>query len=511
MLADILSVLEAEQLLSPIEKIGQCFMPAAFINDSEAEIQKLENLIQTHNIGAICFFHSRASAATNFEGKKEVVYNSNSLDRLKELIERYQKASKYPLLIAIDAEWGLAMRIEETPQYPYALTLGAVQNDTHLIYEVGRHIGMDCKDAGIHWNLAPAVDINNNPQNPVIGYRSFGDDPQEVFQKAKAYIDGMKSTGILNSIKHFPGHGDTAVDSHLGLPKIVKSKEELFRNEIFPFQKLVEEGVDSVMVGHLAVPSLSASETRSATISKKVITEILREELNHNGIVITDALNMHSVSKLYKTKGQLEWEAFDAGNDVLCFAENVKEGIETILKKGNSEQVNERFRRIWKLKERAFSKNVPEKKHHYENLMEDLAQATLTELGSSKELLERFHREGFDKIQVGSSSQTYFFNKIKESGTSGDNVLLAVFPRKMKPTENFGLSQEELHFINRTIVKKNVMLYLFGNPYTLRLLDYKKCSATLVAYQAFKSFQDNAAHHFLGKIQAQGKLPVSLH
>ncbi|MFK7812019.1 MAG: glycoside hydrolase family 3 N-terminal domain-containing protein, partial [Maribacter sp.] len=193
---DIPTLDKAKSSLTLREKVGQFFMPAVFINDTEEEIQKIENLIKECGIGSICFFHSRASAATNYEGKKEIIYNAKSLNKLKELIARYQATSKYPLLIAIDAEWGLAMRIEETPQYPYALTLGAIEDNT-LIEKAGEYIGHDCREAGIHWNLCPSVDINNNPDNPVIGYRSFGDNPEQVYQKAKAFITGMNKSGVL--------------------------------------------------------------------------------------------------------------------------------------------------------------------------------------------------------------------------------------------------------------------------------------------------------------------------
>ena len=287
------SYIKATKTLSLVEKIGQLFMPAAFINDTETEIQALENLIKEACIGGLCFFHSRASAATNFEGKKEIVYNQHSLITLKKLIARYQAAAKYPLLISIDAEWGLAMRMENTPQYPYAITLGAITDNNKLIYDVGRNIAHDCKVAGIHWNLAPVVDINNNPDNPVIGYRSFGASKTNVLQKAKAFIEGAKSEGVLSCIKHFPGHGDTATDSHLGLPIIKKTKEELWNNELYPFKELIQEGIEAVMVGHLAVPALSNGKAISATISKDIIKGVLRNELGFTGVVISDALNMH--------------------------------------------------------------------------------------------------------------------------------------------------------------------------------------------------------------------------
>ncbi|MGB5499858.1 MAG: glycoside hydrolase family 3 N-terminal domain-containing protein, partial [Maribacter sp.] len=247
----------ATTVLEKKEKIGQLFMPAAFINDTEEEIQALERVIGENHIGGLCFFHSRASAATNYEGKKEVIKNEQSFKTLQNLVKRYQQKSKHRLLIAIDAEWGLAMRVENTPQYPYAITLGALQGNTDLVFQAGKNIAYDCKQAGIHYNLAPVSDINNNPNNPVIGYRSFGEDKFNVTEKSLAYVKGMQSEGVICSIKHFPGHGDTAVDSHLGLPIIEKSKEELLANELYPFMQLIKENVDSVMVGHLAVPSLT--------------------------------------------------------------------------------------------------------------------------------------------------------------------------------------------------------------------------------------------------------------
>ncbi|MEH6511881.1 MAG: glycoside hydrolase family 3 protein, partial [Maribacter arcticus] len=358
----MISTAEAIDRLSKTEKVGQLFMPSAFINDTEEEIQQIEKLISTYHIGGLCFFHSRASAATNFEGKKKVVKNENSFEVLKKLIIRYQKAATYPLLISIDAEWGLAMRIENTPQYPYAITLGANLKNIDLTFEVGKQIAKDCKAAGIHWNLSPVVDINTNPNNPVIGYRSFGDDKENVVSLATAYVKGTQSEGVLTSIKHFPGHGDTATDSHLGLPVIDKSKKELLENELFPFQKLIDEGVDSVMVGHLSVPALTNDKNIPSSINKDIITGILRNEMGFDGVVISDALNMHAVSKNYPIPGELEWLAFNAGNDVLCFAEHIEEGIQMILENATEAQINKSIKRIWNLKVKAIGrKDIPEK------------------------------------------------------------------------------------------------------------------------------------------------------
>ena len=314
------------------QKVGQFFFPAVFINDTEENIQETERLIKEHNIGGLTFFHSRASAATNFESKKKIVFNDDSYQKIKDLIIRYQKAAPTPLLISIDAEWGLAMRIEKTPQYPYAITLGALpENKSKLVYEVGKQIGLDLKAAGIQYNLSPLADINNNPNNPVIGYRSFGEDKEKVADFSVEYLKGMSEVGVLGCLKHFPGHGNTNVDSHLGLPVLNETLEELMENELYPFIKGIENNVDSIMIGHLAVPSLNDGKNTSATLSKPIIETLLRKQLGYDGLVISDALNMHSVSKLYETKGELEWEAFNAGNDILCFAENVPEGIQAIL------------------------------------------------------------------------------------------------------------------------------------------------------------------------------------
>lgn len=508
--------------LSFSEKIGQLFMPAAFINDTEEEIQKLEKLIKYHGIGSLCFFHSRASAATNYEGKKEVVYNADSFKSLQALIKRYQRVSKYPLLIAIDAEWGLAMRIENTPQYPYAITLGAIENNSELIFKVGKKIAQDCKAAGIHWNLAPCVDINNNPNNPVIGYRSFGEDKIQVTEKAIAFVKGTESEGVLTSIKHFPGHGDTETDSHLGLPLIEKSKEELIANELYPFQKLVDEGVDSVMVGHLSVPALANEDEISSSISKDIIKGVLRNEMGFNGVVISDALNMHAVSKKYPTKGELEWLAFDAGNDVLCFAEHVSEGIESILKNASNEQIEDSFQRFWKLKEKAIQTQVQASSASANpetdiQLNRKLAVYSLTLLNGGEQDIATFRNTDFCTLTIKRSMSDYDSGEIlaslkamKSQVEQEKDILILLTPPQVKPADNFGLFREEIGFINELIETKNVVLYLFGNPYVLNHLEFESTTAAVVAYQDFKEFQDVATQHFLGEIKAKGRLPVTI-
>jgi len=528
----MLNLKDAQKSLSKAEKVAQFFMPAAFINDSEEEIQRLERLIETHHIGGICFFHSRASAATNYEGKKEVIFNEESLHTLKKRIHRFQATAKYPLFISIDAEWGLAMRIENTRQYPYAITLGAIQDEEELLFQVGRNIGRDCREAGIHWNFAPVADINNNPKNPVIGYRSFGSNASNVKKKATLFMKGLQSEGILTSAKHFPGHGDTATDSHLGLPVIDKSKESLLRNELLPFIGLIDEGVDSVMIGHLAIPSLTEGNLVPATLSQKIIKDLLREELQFKGVVVSDAMNMHAVSKMYTNPGQLSWEAFDAGIDILCFAEHVEAGIHYILENAHESAINTGFERVWTLKYKALkteSDALREDLIPAENLNKKLAQASLTLHKGTKEMLVNFRNTDFAGIEISQENNGLFLTEISKlleiktytiSGkdqdlevtklTSQKNILLAIYPPNIKPHQNFGFNASIIRQINNFLTHHNVILYVFGNPYFLNCIKQEQAQAIVIAYQNFEVFQENAVAHFLGKAEAQGKLSVAL-
>ncbi|MEN1783605.1 MAG: glycoside hydrolase family 3 N-terminal domain-containing protein [Bacteroidota bacterium] len=509
---DIPTYQQASTQLSIKQKVGQLLMPAAFINDSEEEVQRLEHLIREQYIGSLCFFHSRASAATNFEGAQEVIHNTQSYDRLKTLIQRYQKAAPLPLLIAIDAEWGLAMRIEDTPQYPYAITLGALQQEEHLVFQVGQAIASDCREIGIHWNLAPVVDINQNPKNPVIGYRSFGDDRQKVVNYARAYCQGMASLGTANALKHFPGHGDTHTDSHLNLPLIDKSKATLLENELYPYQALKAEFTDAIMVGHLAVPELSSGKHISASISKEIITGFLRGKMQWNGLIISDALNMHAIAGDFTEKGAVELAAFEAGNDVLCFTDNAEAGIESIAKKGNPEQIEASFQRLWQLKTKAFSFRKEVSAFNmvgYDALMKNLAEGSITMLWGNPNTIRDFREQGFQYLQIGNPAP-FFIDDEAPGALHADQVLLSLTPRQAKPNHNFGLTPDEIEQIKTVINTKSTVLYCFGNPYVLPLIPWEKATAVVVVYQDFKAFQEVAKSHFLGELVAKGSLPITL-
>ena len=520
---------EKSYSLSLKQKVGQLFMPAAFINDSEEEITRLEALIKNACIGGICFFHSRESAATNYEGKKEIPYNADSFQTLRKLVTRYQKAAKIPLLIAIDAEWGLAMRIENTPQYPYALTLGALQGETDLIYKVGLHIGADCRAAGIHWNFAPVADINSNPDNPVIGYRSFGSNRSKVSKNALAFSRGMQQQGILSCAKHFPGHGDTATDSHLGLPVISKSRSELREHELAPFSELIQDGVDAVMIGHLAVPALTGDNITPATLSDRLIKGTLRQEMGFEGVVVSDALNMHAVSKHYPEKGELEFQAFSAGIDVFCFSEHPEEGINKISDRGAREDIETAFRRVWELKSRCYwdPGTVHPILSDCKPLNLEIAQKCLTAY-QGETTSQAFPDAEWMGVQIGAVEDNLFFKRIMQKRglqqitidwekapsmdqiRSGDRYLLAIFPPSVKPTNRFGCSEATLALINGLLQSEKVTLYLFGNPYFLNLLQPDPDNTIIIAYQNFGVFQEVAADHFLGKCPAPGQLPIQL-
>ena len=508
---DIPSFSEVCKQLSPLQKVGQLFMPAAFINDTEEEVQRLERLIREYHIGSICFFHSRASAATNFEGKKEVIHNTHSYDRLIDLIERYQSAAAIPLLIAIDAEWGLAMRIENTNQYPFAITLGAMTHAEHLVHQVGKQIGYECRNAGIHWNLAPVVDINLNPENPVIGYRSFGNDRKNVTHYAKAYINGMREAHILNAIKHFPGHGDTDTDSHLGLPIIEKEETELLTNELYPFIQLLDDHADVIMVGHVSVPKLTRDNRIAASLSEDLMTHFLRGRLGWQGLIISDALNMHAISKNFTQKGDLEYHAFKAGNDVLCFPIDIIEGIEKITETCSTTKIDSSFERFWTLKQKAFQKAHTTLKANYDHaeLMTALAQESLTMLKGNDLIIKTFREKRF-QLKVMGSGGGYFEKCITTIEEKCKRVLLTIVPRQVKPKDFFGFSVEELQCMKKILRQSETIIYLFGNPFFLNLLPWTKAKAVVVAYQDFPEFQENAHSHFMGQIQAKGKLPVTL-
>ncbi|MFD2203444.1 glycoside hydrolase family 3 protein [Shivajiella indica] len=511
------------------EKIGQFFFPAAFIHDSEENIAVLEQIIRQHHIGGLTFFHSRHAAAANFENRQENLDYHDTLQKLLGLIERYQKASRTPLLISIDAEYGLAMRIENTPQYPYAITLGAIpESQKDLIWEVGYRIGKDLKQCGIHINFAPVADINSNPNNPVIGYRSFGTDKMKVSRFAMAMYKGMETAGVSACYKHFPGHGDTDIDSHLGLPIIHKSKKELMELELFPYIEGIKSGLKMIMVGHLAAPALSSGKNIPASISKEIITDLLIDELGFDGIVVSDALNMKSVSDLFREPGKLELEAFNAGVDILCFSENVSEGIQMIADEGKEKRINRSFEKIMDLKnrlglmDRKTVKNVYFDWDDHHAFNEKLASHYISVLVDNDTESDIIDSRSFAKVSVFSplfnpffgeldnhqSTPSFEINSVKDLAWKDlqqfENLLIALYVPSAKPINHFGLDMEVMKKLAELTMNKKCQLYLFGNPLAIKELPNKrKVCKIICAYQNFENVQKTAALHFLDELDTE--------
>jgi beta-glucosidase-like glycosyl hydrolase len=489
------------------QKIAQLFSPAAFIHDTEENYRAIETLIREQEIGGLTFFHSRHSAAANFEKRAEVLDVSGTFEKLIGLINRYQRVSTIPLLISIDGEYGLAMRIENTPQYPFAITLGALKGNAESQVEaVGYRMGLDMKRSGIHLNLAPCADVNTNPNNPVIGYRSFGNMPEKVSKLAFAAYSGMKKAGIGACLKHFPGHGDTATDSHLGLPILHKSKEELEAEELLPFQYGIDRGVELIMVGHLAVPALTGGENIPASISRELITDLLKGEMGFKGLVISDALNMKAVANLFHEPGELEWQAFHAGNDILCFSDYVKEGIEKIAKNASDSEIDVVFEKIMDLKKRLGvleSKPIEVPSFDWEShaeLQQSLAENYVSVISGevnpvALQAMAKAGKLGYHEFFTSSPSHfsrlvDLSFSPIKEA----EKVILAVFVPSHKPLNQFGMDPEILAQIHQLAKTKACILVHFGNPLALKHLgELADFEAVVCAYQGFVETQVQAA------------------
>ncbi|PIR14151.1 MAG: beta-N-acetylglucosaminidase, partial [Flavobacteriales bacterium CG11_big_fil_rev_8_21_14_0_20_35_7] len=295
--------------LSLNDKIGQLFMMEVYSNKDAAHILSVKKLIKKHHIGSLIFMQGSPLAQAK-------------------LTNEYQALSKIPLLIGIDAEWGLNMRLDSTYRFPWNMTLGAIKNDS-LLMALGKRIGEQCKRLGIHVNFAPVVDVNTNPLNPIIGNRSYGQDPKNVGAKALAFMKGIQSQNVLTTAKHFPGHGDTSTDSHQQLPIVLHTKAYMDSVDLAPYKTLIKNGLTGVMVAHLNVPSLDAEPKLPTSLSAKVIDKLLKKEMGFKGLVFTDALNMKGVANFGKST-TVDLKAFVAGNDVLMFSEDIPKAINKI-------------------------------------------------------------------------------------------------------------------------------------------------------------------------------------
>ena len=503
------------QQLSLDEKIGQLYIVALYNNRGEEEIQKIRNLVEKEKIGGLILMQDNA--------EKHI-----------QLLNEFQGKSRVKMMIGIDGEWGLFQRFPAAHKFPWAMTLGAIQ-DNSLIYEMTSKIAEDCKRMGIYWDFAPVVDVNTNPANPIIGNRSFGSDINNVIAKGLAYAQGLQDNGVLASMKHFPGHGDTDTDSHLDLPVVSHNLERLNSVELAPFKALLDKKIGGVMVAHLYVPALEKQSGIPASVSYEVITNLLKNTYQYNGLIITDALNMNAVAKKFPA-GELDLRAFKAGNDIMLFSQDVPNGkalIKSALEKGEitENRLAESVKKILKTKYLLGLQNL--KSINSENINEDLNNA------SHAELSEKLYTNAITLLKDEknllplSCSETYYYLPLEEApfqnfvenlnlGTTvkliskseisqipeNSTVIVGFHKDNSTAYKSYKISQESKDILAELSKKQNVILDVFGSPYALKDVDISKISTVLVSYENNDLSMKASAKAILGKTKISGKLPV---
>ncbi len=515
--------------LGTAERIAQLMVVRANQPDNAYD-SRIDEYIKKYNIGGVTFF----------KGKPE-----------QQLIQtnRWQQLSKTPLFISIDAEWGLSMRLSGTVSYPLQMTLGAIEND-NLIFEMGRQIAEQCQRMGIHINFAPVVDVNNNPANPVIGMRSFGDTPEIVSSKGIAYARGLKAGGVIATAKHFPGHGDTQNDSHYTLPVILHSRSHLDSTELNPFKKIIDDGVDGIMIAHLDIPSLDSKPNTPSTLSEKVVTDLLKNELGFKGLIVTDGLDMKGVTSVHPP-GTIELLALKAGNDILLLPENVPlaiEMIKTAIEKGElpESRLEESCRKVLRYKYRAGLNayrpsfieqlNADLNKQEYKILADKLIAEAITivkkddgsiplQKDNLKWALLTIGSEKASSMngilsEAGFKTTTFQLNKnatkeqissLQNQLKSFDKIIVNIQNTNILANRKFGIEDAAIAFLNELSKSKSLILNVFASPYALDFLKINEnYKAIVIGYQDRQDAVKAVSEILLGKKQASGKLPVTL-
>jgi beta-glucosidase-like glycosyl hydrolase/CubicO group peptidase (beta-lactamase class C family) len=508
------------------EKVGQLFVIQAFSNKNKNHKDNIINIIRNNNIGGIIF--SKGSA------HKQV-----------DLTNDFQSESSIPLLIGMDAEWGLNMRLDSTFSFPWNMTLGAIK-DNNLIRQVGRSIADHCKRIGVNFNFAPVVDINTNPDNPIIGNRSFGESTQNVSSKSLNFMRGQQEMNILSSAKHFPGHGDTSTDSHKTLPFISHDKKRILKTELKPFKTLINNGLESVMIAHLEVPSLEKTKGLPSTLSYSIVTSLLKNTLGFKGLIITDALEMKGLSN-FKSKGNLDMLAFKAGNDILLMSANVSEGIKAIVDEYNLGEISEErlsysVKKILKAKYKVGLNNFLQisKTNLYNDLNslenkilnEELVEKAITVVKNNDNMLPiKNLKNSIGYLNFGNDNYMAFFDELTKYSkidnldeidilktesesfieSNYKTIIIGVHANSETPWKSYNLKKEEIIFINRISKKVNVILNIFGSPYMLnKFKNIKNINGIIISYQNSKVFQKKSAQLIFGAIESTGILPVSI-
>ncbi|MEN4761515.1 glycoside hydrolase family 3 N-terminal domain-containing protein [Chryseobacterium sp. C39-AII1] len=498
--------------LSQDEKLGQLFIVALYTNKGENEINTVRNIVVNDKIGGLILMQDDAAREIN-------------------LVNEFQQKSKVPLMIGMDAEWGVFQRIATAHKYPWAMTLGAIQ-DKNLIEQMSAKIAEDCHRMGINWDFAPVVDVNTNPNNPIIGNRSFGSQVNNVISSALSYSNGLQNNNILAAIKHFPGHGDTNTDSHLDLPVVSHNLERLNDIEIAPFKALMDKGIGGVMVAHLYVPTLESGKGIPASVSKNIVTGLLKDQLGYKGLIITDALNMGAVANKYNP-GELDAIAFKAGNDIMLFSQGVASGkklIQKAIDNGEISQsrVEESVKKIlltkYYLGLNQYTPKNPENinsdlnNDSHKVLVQNLYSNALTLLKDEKKLLPLKGKQIYYVPLEEAPYQTFanqlgsniIIKKANEINTIPANSTVIVGLHKDNSTayKPYKVSDASKKVLRDLTKRQNIILNVFGSAYALKDIDISKISTVLVSYENNDDSMNATADALNGKTKIWGRLPV---
>jgi len=513
--------------LSPEQRIGQLIMAAAYSNPNQVNETELLDMIKRYQIGGVIFF-------------------KGSPQRQAEMLNTLQSASNVPLLVGIDAEWGLNMRLDSTIKFPRQMALAAFDDDS-LIYEMGREIGRQCKRLGIHVNFAPVADVNNNPNNPVINDRSFGENKQMVSRKALAYMRGLQDEGVIACIKHFPGHGDTETDSHHDLPIIRFPYKRLDTLELYPFQYLIDSGAMSVMTAHLYVTTLDPTPKQASSLSRRIVKGKLVDSMGFEGLIFTDALNMKGVSK-YFNSGELEVKALYAGNDILLFPEDIPAAIRKIQLALDSclldsIEFEHSVKKVLAAKHFVgLNSYQPINTGHLNtdlnngpalNILDEMSGRQLTLVERKKKTIPLRREKKIACVAIGSNSWNAFhlsmnnygdydffgiqrdakaleFSQLRDYHKQEDYdvVVISLHNTNRLKTKQYGLSTRGIDLVKEINRFSEVVLVSFGIPYNLQYFEEQE--NILIAYQDIDLNMEKAAEALHSAIPIEGKLSVTV-
>ena len=508
--------------LSIDQKIGQLFTIWVATKQGPEKMDEVSSIIKKNHLGGL-------------------IFSLGNINDQAKYTNEFQSISKVPLLIGMDAEWGIGMRLDDAFSFPYNMTLGAL-NDNSLIYRVGKRIGVHAKRIGVHINFAPVTDINTNPNNPIIGSRSFGEDKINVTMKSLSYLKGMQSEGIMGSAKHFPGHGDTSTDSHKTLPIINFSAKRINDVELFPYKQLIKNNLSTVMVAHMEVPSLEKEPKMPSTLSKNIISKLLKKKLKFEGLVITDAMDMKGVVDFNKNQSA-DVSALLAGNDVLLMPDDLDESTKSIknaIKDGiiTEKRLKYSVKKILMAKYKAglHKNNKVDLKNIVEDmnsnidklLFEEITEKSITLIKNDNDILPL--KDVSSKIaflEMGDSNSDEFFKMLnhytkvdKVEYDSKAELLRTLKPYKTvivgfhksnkSPFDPYKFSKTEIETIELLSKNKNVILNVFAKAYALMDVDMTNVSSVLVSYQNNVTAQNKSAQIIFGALPAVGRLPVSI-